>query len=195
MKAFMNKSAKVASHVPGRLRLKLHPQGRDQAAMDDLQTQLQSLPGIDDVRLNPAAGSVTVHYDRTHHSMAGILGFLEDLDVVVDSIAHLPSLENGTTVTESHGTAPAFITAINDLNQRLRKTTGLPIDLKQLLPLAFAGAGFWSIARRGLMIDRVPGWLLLWFAFDIFVKLHSERDNRSATGLPDTNAASTDGSA
>jgi hypothetical protein len=127
--------------------------------------------------------------------MAGILRFLEDLDVVVDSIAHLPSLDNGTAVTESPGTAPAFITAINDLNQRLRKTTGLPIDLKQLLPLAFAGAGFWSIARRGLMIESVPGWLLLWFAFDIFVKLHSERDNRPATVLPDTNASSTDGTA
>jgi hypothetical protein len=191
----MNKPAKVASHVPGRLRLKLHPQGRDRAAMDNLQTQLQSLPGIDNVRLNPAAGSLTVHYDRTHHSMAGILRFLEDLDVVVDSIAHLPSLDNGTEGNRNGGPQPEFITAINALNQRLRNTTGLPIDLKQLLPLAFAGAGLWSIARRGLMIDRVPGWLLLWFAFDIFVKLHSERDNRPATVLPDTSASSTDGSA
>jgi hypothetical protein len=176
----MNKPAKVASHVPGRLRLKLHPQGRDQAAMAHIQNKLQSLQGIDDVRLNPAAGSVTVHYDRTHHSMAGILGFLEDLDVVVDSIAHLPSLENGTEITRDGGPQPEFITAINDLNQRIRKTTGLPLDLKQLLPLAFASAGLWAIARRGLMIDRVPGWLLLWFAFDIFVKLHSERYNRPA---------------
>ena len=191
--AFMNQPAKIASHVLGRLRLKLHPQDRDQATLDAIQNKLQSLPGIDKVRLNPVAGSVTVHYDRTHHSMAGILGFLEDLDVVVDAIAHLPTLENGTEATGSPGGTPAFITAINDLNQRLRQTTGLPIDLKQLLPLAFAGAGLWSIARRGLMLERVPGWLLLWFAFDIFVKLHSERDSQSITVLPDTQAASTDG--
>ena len=174
----MRKRAQVASHVPGRIRLKLHPQGRDQATMAGIQTKLQSLQGIDDVRLNPAAGSVTVHYDRDRHSMAGILGFLEDLDVVVDSIGHLPGLDIGTEATRNGGQLPEFITAINALNQRIRNTTGLAIDLKLLLPLAFVGAGIWSIGKRGLMIDKVPGWLFLWFAFDMFVKLHSEHYNR-----------------
>ena len=146
--------------------------------MAGIQTKLQSLEGIDDVRLNPAAGSVTVHYDRERHSMAGILGFLEDLDVVVDSIGHLPGLDIGTEATRNGGQLPEFITAINDLNQRIRNATGLAIDLKLLLPLAFVGAGIWSIGKRGLMIDKVPGWLFLWFAFDMFVKLHSEHYNR-----------------
>ena len=174
----MSKRAQVASHVPGRIRLKLHPQGRDQETMAGIQTKLQSLEGIDDVRLNPAAGSVTVNYDRERHSMAGILGFLEDLDVVVDSIGHLPGLDVSTEATRNGRQLPEFITAINALNQRIRNTTGLAIDLKLLLPLAFVGAGIWSIGKRGLMIDKVPGWLFLWFAFDMFVKLHSERYSR-----------------
>jgi len=104
--------------------------------------------------------------------MAGILGFLEDLDVVVESIAHLPTTgENGDS-SEAGGHSAGFIAAINDLNQRIRQTTGLPIDLKLILPLAFVGAGIWSIGRKGLMIESVPGWLFLWFAFDMFVKLH-----------------------
>jgi hypothetical protein len=177
----MNKRARVASHVPGRIRLKLHPQGRDQATMVGIQTKLQSLRGIHDVRLNPAAGSVTVHYDRDRHSMAGILGFLEDLDVVVDSIGHLPGLDVGTEATRNGRPLPVFITAINDLNQRIQNKTGLPVNLKLILPLAFVAAGIWSIGKRGLMIERVPGWLFLWFAFDVFVKLHSERYNGPET--------------
>jgi hypothetical protein len=53
----------------------------------------------------------------------------------------------------------------------------LPIDLKRVLPLNFAGAGIWSTVRKGLMAETVPGWLFFWFAFDMFVKLYSGRAN------------------
>ncbi|HSD82951.1 MAG TPA: hypothetical protein VLG46_03790 [Anaerolineae bacterium] len=168
------KPAVVASHVPGRIRLKLHAQHRDQATMEEIRRHLVDREGINDVRLNPACGSVTVHYDHDQHSMSGILGFLEDLDVIVDSIGHLPDIGENGSVSNGAG-APAFIAAVNDLNQRIRRVTGLPVDLKLALPLTFVGAGAWSIARKGLMIESVPGWLFLWFAFDMFVKLHSDR--------------------
>lgn len=164
--------ARVVSHVPGRIRFKLHDQSRDRDIMEQVGRKLNSLEGVDDVRLNPALGSVTVRYDRGRHSMAGILGFLEDLDVVVESIAHLPGTgENGDSEGPVAHVA-GFIAAIDDLDRRIRQTTGLPIDLKLILPLAFVGAGIWSIGRKGLMIESVPGWLFLWFAFDMFVKLH-----------------------
>lgn len=165
--------AVVASHVPGRIRVKLHARHRDSATMEDIRRHLAAQEGIHEVRLNRACGSVTVHYDHERHSMAGILGLLEDLDVVVDSIGHLPSVGEG--FPPDGGEAPEFITAINDLNRRLRRATGLPVDLKLALPLTFVGAGLWSIVRKGLMIESVPGWLFLWFAFDMFVKLHSHR--------------------
>ncbi|HUL13390.1 MAG TPA: hypothetical protein VLU73_14640 [Methylococcaceae bacterium] len=171
--------ARVASHVPGRIRLKLHSDSRDRETMEAMQHKLKSLEGIHDVRLNHDCGSVTVHYDKGRHSMAGILGFLEDLDVVVESIGHLPAVgENGDSA-EGNGHTPEFLIAINDLNRRIRQTTRLPINLKLVLPLAFVGAGIWSIGRRGLMIESVPGWLFMWLAFDIFVKLHPARHSQS----------------
>jgi hypothetical protein len=172
-----NKSAVVASHVPGRIRFKLHSQNRDKETMEGIRRNLEAQEGIHDVRLNPACGSVTVHYDHGRHSMSGILGFLEDLDVVVDSIGHLPNVgENGDA--DQSGEAPEFISAVNDLNQRIRRVTGLPVDLKLVLPLAFVGAGVWSIGRKGLMIESIPGLLFLWLAFDMFVKLHSARADK-----------------
>ncbi len=173
-----NQSAVVTSHVPGRIRFKLHSQNRDKKTMEGIRRNLEAQEGIHDVRLNPACGSMTVHYDHDRHSMSGILGLLEDMNVIIDSIRHLPSLgEDG--YTDHDGEAPEFVAAVNDLNRRIRGATGLPVDLKLVLPLAFVGAGVWSIGKKGLMIENVPGLLFLWLAFDMFVKLHSARADRS----------------
>lgn len=160
-------AASLASLVPGRLRLKLHRHHRDATMMDRIKSNLSSRDGVNEVRVNPANGSVTVHYDKTRHRAAGILGWLEDLDVVVESIGHLPSVDG-----EAGSGAAGFLSALEDLNRRLRAVTGVPVDVKLILPLAFVGAGAWSIFRRGWMIEAVPGWLFLWFAFDMLVKLH-----------------------
>lgn len=171
-KSTSNHRTRIASHVPGRIRLKLHPQSRDRGTMDEIKRKLEALEGVDEVRLTPACGSVTVHYDHSRHSMSGILGFLEDLDVVVESIGHLPSVGGEGDASGESSPSPSFLEAVEDLNRRLRKATGLPINLKLILPLTFVGAGIWSIGRRGLMIESVPGGLFLWIAFDMFVKLH-----------------------
>lgn len=164
------RKAQVKSHVPGRLRFKLQHQSRDPETLEGIQRQLKTMQGIDEVRVNSANGSVTVNYDHGHHSMSAILGVLEDLDVLVESIGHLPSV--GDSNHANGAERPEFLVAIDELNRLIRQKTALPINLKLLLPLTFLGAGIWSIGRRGLMIESVPGWLFLWFAFDMFVKLH-----------------------
>jgi hypothetical protein len=56
------------------------------------------------------------------------------MDVIVDSIGHLPNVgENGDA--DNGGEAQEFISAVNDLNRRIRRVTGLPVDLKLALPL------------------------------------------------------------
>lgn len=166
--------ARIASLVPGRLRLKLSRSSRKTEVMHRIKSDLESREGVHDVRVNPANGSVTVRYDHLRHGAAGILGWLEDLDVMVESIGHLPSVV-GDEAPEGLG----FLAAIEDLNRRLHRLTRLPIDIKLLLPLAFLAAGIWSIARKGPMIEAVPGWLFLWFAFDMFVKLHPNDRHRT----------------
>jgi hypothetical protein len=50
-----------------------------------IKRNLEALEGKHDVRLNPACGSVTVNYDHDCLLMSGILGFLEDMDVIINS--------------------------------------------------------------------------------------------------------------
>jgi len=170
--------AHIASLTPGRVRLKLHPQSRGASVMQGIQTDLQSRAGVQAVNVNPASGSVTLRYDPQIHSPVGILSLLEDVDVLVESLGHLPTVDDGKPGKglESAG----FLAAVEDLNQRIRSATGLPVNLKLALPLSFVGAGLWSIARKGLMIEAVPGGLFLWLAFDMFVKLHPLPNNKTA---------------
>lgn len=44
------------------------------------------------MRLNASCGGTTVRYDLQRSSMAGIMGVLEELDVIVDTIGHVPTL-------------------------------------------------------------------------------------------------------
>ncbi len=164
--------AQVASAIPGRLRIKLHPLHRSQETMDGIKRGLDPQGGVHDVRLNRSTGSITVRYDHGRHSTESILGLLEDLDVVVQSLGHAPVMEKPEQGTGEGVGSEGFLAAVNDLNQRIYGKTGIPVDLKIVLPLAFACAGLWSIGKKGLMIESVPGWLFLWFAFDMFVKLH-----------------------
>lgn len=168
--------ARMASATPGRLRIKLHPSHRTPQVMNGIKRGLDFQEGVHDVRLNSSTGSVTVKYDRHHHDTESILGVLEDLDVLVQSLGHVPDIKRSAPGADGMDRSKGFLAAIEDLNQQIHGATGLPIDLKLILPLAFAGAGLWSISKRGLMVESVPGWLFLWFAFDMFVKLHPAQD-------------------
>jgi copper chaperone CopZ len=174
--------AHVASHTPGRLRLKIGGGRRNPKALDRIKTGLEATAGIHSVQVSPATGSVTLHYDPKRHSTAGVLGLLEDMDVIVESLTHAPSVGeagNGAGGTLTVGEA------IDDL-ARLRRWTRLPIDLRAVLPLSFMGAGLWSILRNGLMLEKVPGWMLLWVGFDLFVKTRPGEVVRTASTRRDT---------
>ncbi len=162
--------AHIASLTPGRVRLKLHPHSRQAMTMAGIQADLKSREGVQAVKVNPVSGSLTLQFDPQRHTPSGILRLLEDTDILVESIGHLPTVEGGSP-SEGLGSG-GFLAAVEDLNQILGSVTGIPVNLKLVLPLSFVGAGVWSILRKGLMIEAMPGWLFFWLAFDMFVKLH-----------------------
>ncbi|MEI8189637.1 MAG: HMA2 domain-containing protein [candidate division NC10 bacterium] len=165
----------ISSLVPGRIRFKLQPDSRNPVAMKRIKDGMKIHQGIHGVRVNGASGSVTVQYDHRQHSPSGILGLLKDLDVVLETVGHLPTFEEPGQESGEQGKSGDFLAAVDDLNARITAATGIPLNLKTVLPLSFVSAGIWSIARSGLAIGAVPGWLFFWFAFDMFVKLHPER--------------------
>ena len=88
--------AEVASHIPGRIRLRLHRPHRHSQVLQTLKTSLEQREGIHKVEANQMTGSLLVHYDAQVHSEAGILGLLEDIDVVVGAVIDAPHIEGGS---------------------------------------------------------------------------------------------------
>ena len=62
--------------------------------------------------------------------------------------------------------------ALADLDQGFAALTGHTLNLRTLFSLSLAGIGAWRIWEQGLMLEMVPGWLMVWLAFDAFIKLH-----------------------
>jgi len=172
--------AHLAHYIPGRLRVRLRRGERRSYVMEHLKYDLLTQPGIDAVDVNHAAGSVTVSYDPHQHSDSSILGLLQDLDVVFGTMLDLPHWEEGTGETGLSTGALSVSGALDDLNRRLANWTGNVIDLRVLFPLSAVGFGLWQIRKHGLMLETLPGWLLVWLGFDAFLKLqvHHGTDER-----------------
>src|SRR5712691_277748 len=129
--------AKVVHHISGRVRIRLHKDSRHPHVFQQLKTDLGAQPGVHGVEVNQAAGSVTVKYDSQQHSASGIVGLLQDLDVLASVVMEAPLIE-GTEEERSGVHSKAALTlagALDDLDRQLSVWTGHTIDLKLLFPL------------------------------------------------------------
>ncbi len=96
---------KYIHHTPGRLRVKgRHFQCQGERARKAV-AGLQSLAGVELVKLNPHAGSLTVHYDPAIHSQGELLAVLEAAGCLhAAAEIHVPA----HSATPKEGVAGAF---------------------------------------------------------------------------------------
>ncbi len=168
----INAHGRIASSIPGRLRLRMYHPKIYPELIHRITTYLHNRPGIQQVNVNNTTGSVTIKYDTATHSHDSLLAMLHDIgvilhDVMVGEGSDLP----GT----GHCTAAIQITnAIRDIDLRVFELTGGKMDLKVIVPLAIGALGIRQIIREGLGISRIPGCVLLWYSLDVFYRLHQQ---------------------
>jgi len=138
--------------------------------MQTIHQELDRQSGIGAVETNAATGSVVVHYDPERRSTDEILGILRDVGVIVRDVARtggeeLPEFGHSTT-------SKTILEAFSDLDRRVSRATGRKVDLKLLFPLGLGTIGIWQVLRAGFGFSEIPGYILLWYAFDSFHKLH-----------------------
>ena len=164
--------AQLASATPGRLRVQVARGRRDAAALRRVQARLEEEPHVGRVRAAPASGSLVVHYDPRALGTDDVVAMLLDLGVVVTGVlgggypGPLPEAGKSTT-------ASGLVAALEDMDRRLSQATGRTIDLKLLVPASLGAIGLVQLMRNGLMLSEVPAFVLLWYAFDSFYKLHT----------------------
>ncbi len=151
----------IVSHAPGRVRLRVSHAHRTPQQMKQIAAQLEAHPDVSDVRTNVKTGSIVVHHKRENSSREAVYSTLKDLGIIFNHVTHGES-DAGAEVAN----------AFADLNQRVADATDGRVDLRFLVPLGLGTLAVRQLLVKGLQLEIVPWYVLAWYAFDSFIKLH-----------------------
>ncbi len=172
----------IVSHAPGRLRVRLHEEHRDPAALATIEQQLSGQAGITSVTTNARTGSVLVQYDHGTLSKDGVTAMLFDVGVVARELLGAEEVpedlgrgDGERRVADHSSTATGLLDALTDLDYRLSQLTNGKVDFKLLVPLGLGALAVRQILTSGLGLGTMPGYVLLWYTFDSFYKLHQRK--------------------
>jgi Heavy metal associated domain 2 len=155
-------STKIVSDTPGRLRLRIAPSHRQAGEIQRIVRMLDAQPNISQVRTNIQNGSIVIHHDRNDESWQNVVSTLKDIGIIFADIT-----------TESHSeTAATVANAVYDLNERVEQATNGKVDLRIIFPLSLAILSIRQLLKQGLRLEIIPWYVLAWYAFDSFIKLH-----------------------
>ncbi|MBD2561474.1 MULTISPECIES: HMA2 domain-containing protein [Nostoc] len=161
-------STKVVSSTPGRLRLRVAHSHRQPEKMQRIASALSANSHINRVTTNVHHGSIVINHDGNDGSLENVLATLKDLGIVF------------ADVTEGNTEAAAGVSsALVDLNQRVKQSTHGAFDLRILFPLGLASLSVRQLLNKGLELEVIPWYVLAWYAFDSFIKLHRTSQEQS----------------
>ncbi|MCU0567583.1 MAG: hypothetical protein MUF49_13415 [Oculatellaceae cyanobacterium Prado106] len=157
----------IVSHTPGRIRLRLAHQYRKPEVMTKIAITLQSLvPEIEQTRINPQMGSLTIAYDPANRHLEDIWVTLHEMNIIAHDI---PVDKVPITNTVTH--------TVSLLNQQVNQLTEGSADLRFLAPLLLIGLALRQLLAKGdPRFKAVPWYALVWYAFDTFMKLNPSSD-------------------
>ena len=162
------KHTHVVSSTPTRTRLRVSPKRRNPQEMARIARAIKAHPGVQEVKTNVQTGSIVVHHDHTDSSLDELSAILQDLGIVLGKVTdvELPSSEGKSEV------ATNLTSAISDLNERVGQATNGVVDLRLLVPVGLATLAVRELLRTGWEFETAPWYVLAWYAFDSFIKLH-----------------------
>jgi hypothetical protein len=182
----MRHKAHVAHHTKGRLRIRVPSAKNNPEALEEIKRSLAPVPGVCEVTVNEAIGTVTVLYDPAKHvDFHGHLAAAEGSHQEVLHVEAPPPLAPMSEVDEavemlereaeflsSHShSAKVLFDGLRRFDIELKKATDNNVDLKVLAPLGLAVYAFMELGFEA----ATPVWLTLGlFSFNHFVTLHTQ---------------------
>ena len=154
------------SQAPGRMRLRFPSPYLKLKSGQSLVSSLKSRAEISGLRTNFQTGSLTIFYDPNLSNPTKINTLLQELGVRLREPAARP--------IDSHKSqAASQVTTTADLlNQRVQRATQGIVDLRFLMPLGFGVLAVRQLLVKGIMLEAIPWYVLAWYSFDSFIKLH-----------------------
>jgi len=180
-----NVKLKIAHQVPGRIRMKIPSAKGNPELLEQMKQTFSVIPGVEEVTINPATGSLVLHYDTDRHDE--FHGRLEhhtgghqrpaptnEIDALATKIQ-----QEAEFLAENSHTARVIVDFFKQVDQQIKTGTSNTIDLK--IVLAFGIAGF-TILEVGANA-ATPVWVTLaMFGLNHLIQANSPeaRDEDSA---------------
>jgi hypothetical protein len=187
----MAHEAHVSHHIPGRMRVKVPGAKGQPRVLQRIQQSLAPMPGIRRVEVNPATGSVLIHYDPARHeafhaqlAAHGTHGELFALEPpeLTEVGATAAQLEADAEFLASHSeVARRLIDGVKQLDTGIKWATNNNVDLKVLVPLGLAVYAFMKAGTEAV----TPLWVTLGLSsFHAFAVLHSPVLRKNSLLIP-----------
>jgi hypothetical protein len=145
--------------------------------MGRITTAFKAHPEVHDVRANVHTGSIVVHHAHKDNSLDEITAVLQDLGVILGSATDV----DPPFIPGKSGVAEDLTSAVSDLNQRVGVATNGAVDLRMLVPVGLATLAVRELIRNGWEFETAPWYVLTWYAFDSFIKLHYTAEQPKTT--------------
>ncbi len=169
---------KIAHQVPGRIRMKIPAAKGNPELLQQISQTFGVIPGIEQVTVNPATGSVVLHYDtdrhdefhgtfRQHYDQHSAPGF-EPPRTEFDEFAHRIE-EEAEFLAQHSDTARAMVDFCKRVDREIKVASGNTIDLTIVLAVGIVGFTMLEVGATA----ATPVWVTLSiFALNHFIQMH-----------------------
>ena len=173
---------RVVHAVPGRVRVKLNRDELTDEFSRELRSALLALSGVEDVRANRRTGSVVIHYDPDELDVGGLIDLARTANLLaLDALAADPYASKQLPPSL---TAQRVQRTFHEVDVRLAELSNGRWDLRSVVPAAFALLSARQILRDFGALGSAPWYVLAWYAFDSFIKLHQEHSHPITPAQP-----------
>ena len=164
----------IAHQVPGRIRMKVGAAKANPELLEQIKETFLVIPGVEQVTINPATGSVVLHYDVDRHDeFHGRLehhtgGHYKPPTNEIDALANKIQQE-AEFLAEHSELARNILEFFKDLDRNIKLSTGNMIDLKIVLAAGIIGFTVLGVGANA----ATPVWVtLVVFSLNHFVEMH-----------------------
>jgi Heavy metal associated domain 2 len=180
----MKVKLQIAHQVPGRIRMKIPSAKGDPTMLEEIQKTFSAIPGIEEVVVNPATGSLVLRYDTYRHDdfRAGFTQRFNEHHAdhpqphhrpptnEIDALARKIEDEAEFLAEHSHA-ARVVVDLCRHWDQEIKVASGNMMDLKMVLAVGLVGYMIFEVGAAA----ATPVWVTLTlFGLNHFVEMQSE---------------------
>ncbi len=164
-------AVKVVHRLPHRTRIKMPMVHRTPGKMEKMADRLRKIEGVHGVEVDHRTGSILLKHTNEP-------GIIEKLMVSFEEAGDLflsVMMEEEGPESELSIVSKFLKDSLGTANSNVSRSTRGFIDLRMMVPLGFLGAALWKMKGTKEWLLEVPPYVLLWYAWDSYMKLHHTR--------------------